>query len=666
MKKLVLKNLEYVDYIKNRRNLTVDYLTGLYNRRAMYEYYSELSKDKMIHVMYIDVDNFKRVNDVYGHSEGDKLLQQAAFILQQKIPGKRIYRIGGDEFVAILDAKEFTQEKIISIVDSIQRGLPNMDFRKDILSFLSLSIGLLFDQDTTQMLDEILNKCDSAMYQAKANGKNRYVVYEQLEKMYETNKSIESEMEKALENGEFVLYFQPKINMLNSKMQGAEVLTRWMHPTDGLRFPMQFIPLFEKNGFITKLDMYIYEEICKIKRSWKGTDLEHLKVSFNLSRIHLYFKNLPDKLLAIAENYGINPAELEIEITESTFFKDSLELIKVVERFKRFGFLVSIDDFGSGFSALNMLKDIPVNTVKFDKEFLQMSSNNYKGRKVIKNIIIMCKDLKLNVLAEGVEKQSQAEFLTACGCEIAQGFLYSRPLPLEEFEEYAYKHINLEVKPIYFSLNNTLASDDGKYVGEYIPETAEDVLTYAEGPADGLGSVYLPGSSGEYNLVRFPKQIVTSESYTMMLWAKTEEERLWTALLYVKFETGFAGIIPNAWEGHATYRIRDSKTLDGWYDTFCLHCPVGEWMHVAITYNAETESTAFYINGDVMATRTEVPTQRFTMLVELGGDVFQQSYKGWCSELYFCSDVKSPSEIKEIYIKYEQMPGFKGLNKDFI
>ncbi len=657
-KKLVLKNSDYTAYKKKNSSLVTDYLTGLPNRRALYEYYSGLEKNTTVHILFIDIDNFKRVNDVYGHSEGDKLLCCVGDFLQNEVDKSRIFRIGGDEFVAVIDGR-VSEEDLIANVTRIKKRLHNLGYRKDILSLISLSIGVLAGQSVDQVLDEVLNKCDSAMYQAKSDGKNRFVLYKTLEKSIEINKTVESEMDSALKNGEFQVFYQPKVNMINMTMYGAEALVRWIHPETGLRAPMQFIPLFEKNGFITKLDMYVFEEVCKMKQRRIGSGVEHLKVSVNMSRLHLYHRDFPRRLKAIADKYGVPTEELEIEITESTFFKDTSELIYMVEKLRNTGFSVSIDDFGSGYSALNMLKDIPASTIKIDKEFLKLSSDNYRGKKVIKNIIVMCKELKFDVVAEGVETKEQVDFLTSCGCEIAQGYLYSKPIPEDEFIKYAQSLLVDHVKPVVFTLDGTIKSEDGKYEAVYsIDEEDPKPYEFVPGIYKNSKAVRLYGGIVEKNCFELPEALLKMESYTISMWIYTENANAWTATLYAKYETGFIAIVPNAWEGHASFRLRDSKNVDGWHDAAGCQFPEKQWVHATITYNAKTETMYFYVNGEILSRAEEIPTVRFCKRIILGGDVFQRSFDGRLCEVKFFSQVLGPTEVKEHYREYIDNPDF--------
>lgn len=303
--------------MKPDQSFEQDYLTGLANRRALYEYYSQIDASTMIHAMFLDIDNFKRVNDIYGHSMGDKLLIAVSKLLQDHTRGFTS-RIGGDEYVVLLDGS-LTQPQVEGIAGNLLSSVQEIDFRKDILSLISLSIGIVMEQPVSQNLDDVLTKCDAAMYQAKYNGKNQFAVYKSYDKTLEINRHIKLEIDDALKNGEFVVYFQPKVNMVSSELVGAEALARWIHPVDGIRPPAAFIPLFEKNGFISQLDLYMFEETCRIKSTWKGTKYEHIPISINMSRLHLYNQAYPDQLVEIAGRYQIPTNELELEVTESIF-----------------------------------------------------------------------------------------------------------------------------------------------------------------------------------------------------------------------------------------------------------------------------------------------------------------------------------------------------------
>lgn len=636
-----------------------DYLTGLANRRGLYDYYNKLNQKTIIHAMFIDIDNFKRVNDIYGHSMGDKLLISVSKLIQNHARGFTS-RIGGDEYVVLLDGS-LSQDGVEQIAQNMLESLQGIDFRKDILSLISLSIGIVMEQPVSQALDDVLAKCDAAMYQAKYDGKNQYTVYKSYDKTLEINRSIELEMEDALKNGEFIVYFQPKVNMVSSELYGAEALSRWNHPVDGIREPDAYIPLFEKNGFVSQLDMYIYEEVCKIKASWKGKKYEHIPVSINMSRLHLYNKEFPNALEAIAGRYDIPTNELDLEITEATFIKDSSELIKMIDSLQAKGFMVSIDDFGSGFSALSLLKDLEVNTIKIDRDFLTTSSNTSRGKKVIRNVIALCRDLKMDVITVGIQTKEQIDFITRCGCQIGQGFYYAEPLPLDKFIEFANEYLSDKAHNVTFHFNGDLKSEDG--TKEATPCCA-DTFSYCDGIFEGTKAIHFPGGATETNMLEIPCECIVNDSFTISLWIRPEVLYQWTAALYVKYETGFLGIVPYAWEGCSDCRIRDSKEVAGWYDLSGRILYENVWWHYVATYNAKTETAIAFINGDVVSILENVPTNRYVKRITLGGDIFQSSLQGDICEVVFYNEAKDFEFVYELHQSYVTRKDFIGFQID--
>ena len=632
-----------------------DYLTDLPNRKSLYQYYLALPQESKIHAMFLDVDNFKKVNDIHGHNMGDLLLVRIAEFLREETKDGFVARIGGDEFVALLDGK-MPENETLALAEQLLLRFKQIDFRSDVLSLVSLSIGIMQNQDVTQSLDDVLAKCDTAMYHAKSNGKNRYTLYSELDSVFETNRKIEEEMEEALKNGEFQIFFQPKVNMVTSELYGAEALSRWIRPGEGIRPPMMYIDLFEKNGFITKLDLYIFEEVCRLKASWKGRRFEHIPVSVNVSRLHLYDRSFPDRLQEIAEQYEIPLNELELEITERTFIKDGEELLIVVELLKKKGFQVSIDDFGSGFSALYMLKSLPVDTVKIDRGFLQSSSNDVKGRKVLRSIITMCKDLKMDVVAEGIETKAQVKFMIDCGCQVAQGFFYSRPVPLKEFYYFAEENIGKEKGTYTFRLNGNLKAEEAELEGELNGEGFD----YGQGVFTDSNALYFPGGPKEENTVILPSNVLLNDSYSVSMWIRPKSSLPWSSALYVKFESGFMGIVPLAFEGTSVCRIRDSRNVNGWYDVSACQLKPNMWYHYVMTYNAKTESIMVFLNGEPVGHLENVPANRFVNRIILGGDVFQPSFQGYICELVFYNEVKDYDFIKQLHWSYTENEKFVG------
>ncbi|MBE5939737.1 MAG: EAL domain-containing protein [Lachnospiraceae bacterium] len=658
-KRYIINNRNLIDAKQALRLADTDALTGLYNRRWLNSYYNKLDRNIKLHFMYIDVDFFKRVNDLYGHSMGDAVIKYVGMLIRSYLGDSLVTRIGGDEFVVLING-DYSEQEVEDMAAGLLKTFSESDFRKDILSLISLSIGIVLNQTVNISLDDVLYKCDAAMYQAKSDGKNRYVVYTVMEKSMEISKNIESEMEGALANREFQIYLQPKVNMITSNLIGAEALSRWIHPVDGLRAPFKYIPLFEKNGFIIKLDMYVFEEVCRLKKQWHDDNCLYasLPISVNMSRLHLYKKDFCDTLAEIAGKYDINPKELEIEITENVFLRDNTELINVVNKLHEYGFSVSIDDFGSGYSALNMLKDIPVNIIKIDKEFLKMSADDVRGKKVIKNIIAMCKDLKLDVVTEGVETEDQIRLLTSCGCEIAQGFYYSKPLPELEFENYSAANYKDDQNCIKFSFNDSFVSDDGEYEGNFIGNN----YRFEPGISDSIKALHFESGSVFSNYLNLPTKLLHSDSYSVSMWLKPEKNTTWASALFGEYENGFFSFCPLAWEGHCSYRVRDARQAEAFYDTNAVNIWENLWTHVVITYNSIIEKTSLYINGILVATMLDIPSLYPLNLLTVGGDVYQVGYHGSICELTFYNHVLSFSDIASLHEKYVTAEDFTGFD----
>ena len=245
---------------------------------------------------------------------------------------------------------------------------------------------------------------------------------------------ITDSMEQSLKNGEFKVYLQPKYNIRDKKMVGAEALVRWIHPEWGFMSPAEFIPLFEKNGFISNLDRYLWEQVCVVLKSWQDRNMPMIPISINVSRADIYTADLPQIILQLTHKYGIDAKYLYLEITESAYAENPHQIKTAVDQLRKLGFIVALDDFGSGYSCLNMLSQINMDELKLDNHFVKNeTSDTSKG--IINYVVDMAHRLNMKIVAEGVETPEQLEILRKTGCDIAQGYYFAKPMPVEEFEE---------------------------------------------------------------------------------------------------------------------------------------------------------------------------------------------------------------------------------------
>ncbi|WP_312353512.1 putative bifunctional diguanylate cyclase/phosphodiesterase [Aminipila sp.] len=343
-------------------------------------------------------------------------------------------RRSADNFVFI--SKTCNKDKIFESMSDDQH------LRRDVQEILgpdynlTLSIGVYVIHQPMKNISVMLDYANIAKKTVKGRVGNPIAEYTpEMDQHMELKKKITVGMEAGLLHGEFITCMQPKYSLADEKLIGAEVLVRWKHPELGMLSPLLFIPLFEENGFIEKLDMYIFETTCKMIQKWNKATIDKIpRISVNISRVTLGRRNLVKELKEITEKYEIQTNDMEIEITEGTLERNADRIIKIINDLKSVGFYVSIDDFGSGYSSLSILKDMPADIIKIDKEFLSETFDSQKGKKIINSIIKMSKELKLETVAEGIETREQAEALKAMNCDVAQGYYFARPMHPEEFE----------------------------------------------------------------------------------------------------------------------------------------------------------------------------------------------------------------------------------------
>lgn len=424
-----------------------DALTKIDNLNNFYRKAVEIlkrNKEDSYSIVCIDVNNFKYINETYGYHIGDTLLIQIAERLSATFHGEEICaRINNDHFImlvkTIFENSEMRYKALENdFLEEINRGI--MKFP------ISFSAGVYrvenHDEAIVSMVDKALlalkNVKNSKNVKNVKNSKNVYFDYysEDLLQQFIKNNQIEAMMHPALENKEFIVYLQPKIDLNTLDLIGAEALVRWISPTKGFMRPDEFIPLFEKNGFIVKLDFYVLEESCKKIREWIDAGITPVPISVNQSRINMDDPFYVEKLNEVIQKYEIPVNLIEIELTEGMFLTNKTGLIKIMERIRKIGFCMSMDDFGSGYSSLNLLKEIPVDILKIDKEFLDETANSRKSRIIISQVVTMAKKLGMKVVCEGVENENQAIFLKKIQCDFAQGYLYAKPMPIDEFEKY--------------------------------------------------------------------------------------------------------------------------------------------------------------------------------------------------------------------------------------
>ena len=409
-----------------------DRLTGLYSKEFFYQRVREPLRQNSGQNYYLicsDIVNFKLINDVFGVAAGDRLLCGIADMYRRYVgEGGICGHLDADRFACLLEFDDvFTEQMFISANEEINR-LQNA--KNVAVKWGIYSVG---NQNVT-----VEQMCDRALLAARSI-KEQYGVYyaaydDKLRDELLRQQAIIDSMETALKEGQFLVYLQPKYRIWDETLAGAEALVRWKHPEWGFQSPAEFIPLFEKNGFITKLDQFVWDKTCFYLRKWDEEGYPPIPVSVNVSRADIYHADIADIMMRTVTKYGLTPSRLHLEITESAYTEDPGQIIETVRHLRELGFVIEMDDFGSGYSSLNMLNQMPIDILKLDMQFVQSETAKPMDQGILQLIMELARRMHLSVVAEGVETKTQLDRLSETGCEYVQGYYFARPMPEGEFE----------------------------------------------------------------------------------------------------------------------------------------------------------------------------------------------------------------------------------------
>ncbi|MFZ4876687.1 EAL domain-containing protein [Janthinobacterium sp. Mn2066] len=418
-----------------------DTLTGLPNRSQFYESLTHSLSQAAEHqwavaVLFLDVDRFKNVNDTLGHTLGDELLRQFASRLVECLRVRdTIGRFGGDEFAAILVLPEGAQHAV-GVVDKIREAMRKPFDLQGHEVTVTVSIGISVYPDDGSDADILIQYADTAMYRAKEAGRDVFRFFTaEMNAQSMARLDMENALRRAIDNEEFVLFFQPKVHIGSGRISGAEALIRWNRPGHGMVSPALFIPLLEETGLIVRVGNWVLDEACKKISEWGATSIGPVHLSVNVSGIQFFVGGLEEEVLKAIRKYDIAPDLLELELTESSLMSNAEETIAVLRNLKALGIQISIDDFGTGYSSLAYLKRFPIDKLKIDIAFVREVTSNPDDAAIVLAIISMAHSMKLQVIAEGVEKDAQLAYLRRHGCDEMQGYYFSRPVPQDEFEQ---------------------------------------------------------------------------------------------------------------------------------------------------------------------------------------------------------------------------------------
>lgn len=417
-----------------------DQLTGLPNRRMFEDILKKAvlmakQNNGTLALLLLDLDRFKTVNDTFGHSYGDLMLKEIALRIKNSVGSIcTISRQGGDEFAIIFENYIHTQE-IAQIAENILTKIAKPIKLHSNNIYTTCSIGISLYSPNCADSETLMRYVDAAMYYSKERGKNTYQFYtKELNKSVSKKLELETELGKAIVNSEFCLFYQPQINIINGSITGVEALIRWIHPVYGIISPIDFIPIAEETGMINEIGLWVLETACIEAKKMHLDGFKHLKIGVNISPKQIQHDNFVLQVTNVIKKTGINPQLLDLEITESAAFQYESDIIKKLDELKKLGVTISIDDFGTGYSSLSYLNKLPVDTLKIAQQFVRQIKNDTTNKAIIASIIAVAQNLKLKVIAEGVEEMLEFDFLKSQGCFDMQGYMFSRPVPLDELK----------------------------------------------------------------------------------------------------------------------------------------------------------------------------------------------------------------------------------------
>ena len=426
------RTIEVDIFNKDKYKATHDKLTGLYNNDYFCDKVQEILKsnpETEYYMLCSDVKDFKLINDSFGKAIGDRVLNSIAWKLREKTTKDTLYcRQSGDKFCILIEKDNYDERVFIELAKEVS-------MTDGIHYPINMQIGVYKIEDRTISTSTMIDRAGMAIAENKEDYQNKIFYYD--DKIRETKyweQRLSGELENAIAENQLKVYLQAQCNG-EGKVIGSEALIRWLHPAEGMIPPFRFIPMFEQNGLISKVDLFVWEEAARLLRKWKDEGNGEYYISVNISPADFYFLDIYKEFVNIVKKYDINPSRLKLEITETVIMKDVESRLMIVENLRDFGFTVEMDDFGSGYSSLNMLKDISVDVLKLDMGFLYKTKDEEKSRKIIGMIVQLSKALDMPVICEGVETQSQFEFLKSIKCDYFQGYLFAKPVPVEEFEK---------------------------------------------------------------------------------------------------------------------------------------------------------------------------------------------------------------------------------------
>lgn len=635
-----------------------DALTGLMKysvfQKKVKNSLKRVRRNNNVLISYSDLRHFKYINETYGYDVGNKLLKMFCSKTIRDVKGfigsARVY---SDNIVMAAEYPAwFTDEQVYAAI-SEKNSEMNRELQDTFMdNNISVCTGLFIIKNPKIDIEIAISNANMARKEAKKKERNPVVLFDdEMMQSVVRQMQLNAELPGALRNRNIKVYYQPKTESGTGKIVGAEALVRWQKDDGQFIYPDEFIPGFEENGMIVEIDYYVYENVFIKIQERIDAGLPVVPISMNISSVHLKEGEFLDYIEYLFDKYPIPSQYVEFELTESIYIENLEKALELIHGLRERGIKISMDDFGSGYSSLNLLNNLPIDILKLDKIFLNGDDLTINQKIIISCIIEMASKLNIRVVCEGVETSEQANFLTVIGCDMIQGYYYAKPLPEAEFSLYMDQHIKVNPSVVFFPFDKNLEDSTGRLTGYCMGGNPE----FGKGPFHESGALQFRGREAIGRIVNLPVEIYTNSSYTISCWIKVKRESLWSSAIFMEFENGFNSIMPNAGDLKADFRIKlMGEKEDIWHDTGSEITPDGEWHFYAATYNAQTKVAILYLDGVIAGYMENVEMLSGIRRILVGGDAYAAPFCGLISRLRIYNQSLSKTDIGCLYAEDEK------------
>lgn len=637
----------YLKQLTERDNLTGLYKYSKFMEKMEEDIYSIAPEYKLLY-LYADIAHFKYINESYGYDMGDKLLKCFADLLCGSSPYV-LYasRVHSDNNIVVYKIPASVSDQ--KIINSINTMLPEKNIvLQSIIDSENFYIncGVYIAKSGDSKYDRGITNANYARKLARRNGDGRCVWYD--DKMFEEQRKkmqLMDDFSAALKLHEFEVYYQPQIDSISKTIVGAEALSRWVKEDGTVMRPDEFVGVLEHANKLGELDFYVINQVFDFIRRQRKSFSKIVPISINLTKRHIAEQSFFDHLNELMKKYEIREKDFLFEIKEEVFNDDLDAAILFCDRLKFMGIGVMMDSFGNGCSSLNVMDKIPVEYIKLDRLFIKNNTFEKNEEIILNGIVDIAKKLQKSIASIGVETAEQNEFLCRCGCDIIQGNYYSKPLTKEELISYISRHSQPALDYAHFEFDGSFEANEACYTAN----TNGIYLGFDDKQLLGRKVLELPGGLTGHDMIELSLGNLLANDFTVSMWFCSKGDNMWSSLFYADFENGFVSLIPKAWNGLSIMRVMDKSEEMGYYDAISTEKNISGWTYIAAAYNADTHSSAIFVNGFLTGYKNNVMHLKNPGRAVLGGDIYQPSFSGFAADLRIINKTLSAKDVREEY-----------------